>query len=62
MAFFLLLFVFILPQRKLLRKDPTGQTTFFTRFKEVEGGWISRGEGAILFALYIFYVYYIFKF
>ncbi|MBN1924799.1 MAG: calcium/sodium antiporter, partial [Prolixibacteraceae bacterium] len=45
LAFFLLLFVFILPQRKLLRKDPTGQSTFFSRFKSVEGGWISRGEG-----------------
>jgi cation:H+ antiporter len=62
LAFFLLLFVFILPQKKLLGRDPAGQTTFFSRFKSIDGGWISRGEGAILLVLYIFYIYFIFKF
>ena len=61
MIFFLLLFIFILPLKWLFGKQSSTSGTLIERYQKIEGGSISRTEGFILFALYVAYIFLIFK-
>lgn len=61
LAFYFLLFIFILPFNYLLRKSTDETTSFLQRYKKLSGSRISRPEGIIMFFLYVIYIVMIFK-
>ncbi len=60
LLFYLILFLFILPKGFFRGKISTG--ILRERFQQLEGGWISRMEGVVLFFLYLAYLYFILLF